>query len=286
MMGNGWGSSRDVHMDPLLRIVEESLTVRHLAALDLKMADPEWTARRAYDWMRENTFDAAPLDESEPYRVIIADELEPDDLPVLEQARLIDSTMLVSADLSLADGITRLASRPFYFILHRDKLNGIVTRADLQRPAVAMVLFSMILASESAINVVIQQRLGQSWIGHLSEKEREGVGKVFQDRLRHNTEITQLECVMLPQRLDLLAASPGAAADLGFSGKAFKRWKEKLNGLRDPLAHGGGLLDAEPDPLEAIELFGKVRAFADGLWNLADQTGIAKVHSQSFPIPR
>jgi hypothetical protein len=134
----------------------------------------------------------------------------------------------------------------------------------------------MILASESAINVIIQQRLGESWIEHLSEKERQGVDKVFQDRLRHNTEITRLECVMLPQRLDLLAVSPRAVADLGFSGKAFKRWKEKLNGLRDSLAHGGGLIDAESDPLEAIELFGKVRAFADGLWNLADQTGSAR----------
>ena len=263
-------------MGRLLRIVEESLTVTHLAALDLEMADPEWTALRARDWLRENSFDAAPLDEPEPHQVVIADELEPGDRPVREQARSIDSTMLVSADLSLADGIVRLKSRPFYFVLHRDKLQGIVTRADLQRPAVAMILFGMILASESAMNVVIKKRLGDSWIEHLSEHEREEVDKVFQDRLRTNTAITRLECVMLAQRLDLLAAAPGAVADLGFaSGKAFKRWRERLNRLRDPLAHGGGLLRAEPDPLEAIELFEKVRDFADGLWSLPDQAGTA-----------
>ena len=268
-MGNGWASSRDVHMGRLLQVVEESLAVTHLAELDLKLADPEWSALRTHQWMHDNHFDAAPLDEPEPHRVVVAGTLRPNSRPVREQAGPIDSTLLVSADLSLADGIARLASRPFYFVLQRDQLRGIVTRADLQRPAVAMILFSMILASESAMSVVIDRRLGDAWIEQLRAADRESVDQIFKARVRTNTEVTRLECLMLNQRLDLLAACPGALADLGFSSrKDFKKWKERLRGLRDTLAHGGGLLHAEPDPLHAIGLFEAVRSFADRVWGV------------------
>jgi hypothetical protein len=41
------------------------------------------------------------------------------------------------------------------------------------------------------------------------------------------------------------------------------KWKEQLRILRDVLAHGGGLLHVEPDPLNAIRFFEDVRSFAE-----------------------
>ena len=40
--------------------------------------------------------------------------------------------------------------------------------------------------------------------------------------------------------------------------------------IRDTLAHGGGLLHARPDPVEAIQLLNDVRGFAEKVWTLAD----------------
>jgi hypothetical protein len=45
--------------------------------------------------------------------------------------------------------------------------------------------------------------------------------------------------------------------------------KRPLVRLRDNLAHGGGLLQAESDPVRAIELFEDVRSFAERIWGLA-----------------
>jgi hypothetical protein len=113
-------------------------------------------------------------------------------------------TLLVLSDLGLADGVSRLVSHPYYFIVHGGNIQGIVTRADLQRPAVGMVLFSPILASEAAINTVIGRCLGPSWIERLSAGRQARIRKFYDDRLRTNTEVTMLECLMLRDRLNLL----------------------------------------------------------------------------------
>ena len=253
-----------------MEIVENSLTVLQLAELDLKRADPARSAGQTCQWMHKNGFDAAPLDEPEPYRFVGASWLEPNGDPVIGQARVIDATLLVSSDLGLADGVSRLKAHPYYFVLQRDNLQGIVTRADLQRPAVGMVLFSLILTSEAAANVIIDRCLGRTWIEHLPVEQRARVDEIFNQRVRTNTQVTRLECLMLHDRLRLLGKCDRVVSELGFaSGKQFKSWKERLVNLRDNLAHGGGLLHAESDPVHAIQLFEDVRSFAERIWELA-----------------
>ena len=191
---NSW-STRELQLRPLMEIVENSLTVLQLAELDLKRADLAWSAEQTCQWMHENSFDAAPLDEPDPYRFVGASWLESNGAPVIGQARLIDATLLVSSDLGLADGVSRLKAHPYYFVLQRDNLQGIVTRADLQRPAVGMVLFSLILTSEAAANVIIDRCLGPTWIEHLTVEQRSRVNEIFNQRLRTNTQVTRLECL-------------------------------------------------------------------------------------------
>jgi hypothetical protein len=266
----GSWSTRELQLAPLMEIVENSLTVLQLAETGLKRADPAWSADQTHRWMRQHGFDAAPVDEPEPHRFIGVSWLEPNGEPVVRQARPIDVTLLVSSDLGLADGISRLRAHPYYFVLQRDKLQGIVTRADLQRPAVGMVLFSLILTSEAAANVIIERCLGSAWVDRLAAGQRARVNEIFNQRLRTNTEVTMLECLMLHDRLQLLGKCDRVVQELGFaSAKQFKTWKERLVNLRDNLAHAGGLLHAEPDPIHAIELFEDVRSFAERIWELA-----------------
>jgi hypothetical protein len=76
---------------------------------------------------------------------------------------------------------------------------------------------------------------------------------------------------MLHQRLSLIGKSAGICATLGYSSKRqYAVWAKTVTRLRDTLAHGGGLLHAKPDPVEAIQLFDDVRAFADRVWDLAE----------------
>jgi hypothetical protein len=269
-MSRIWSSSSATQLGILLQIAEDSLHVTELAETNLQRAQPHWTARRTLDWMHEHGFDAAPIDDPEPYRVVIAQSLQPVDDPVVLQAQPLDATLLVSSDLCLADGIIRLKRQQFYFVLQRDQLQAIVTRADLQRPAVSMIIFSLILTSEAAMREIISRTLDSVWLDKLRPAGRAEVEKVYEARLKTNTEVTKLDCLMIHDLLALLYECTAILEKLGFTRSQFKKWKEQLRRLRDTLAHGGGLLHAEPDPLRAIHLFEDVRGFAEKTTRLVD----------------
>jgi len=262
-MNRIWSSSSATQLGVLLQIAENSLHVTELAETDLQWAKPDWTARQVLHWMQERGFDAAPIDDAEPYRVVVAHSLRPLDAPIALQAQPLDATLLVSSDLCLADGIMRLKRQQFYFVLQGDQIQGIVTRADLQRPAVSMIIFSLILASEAAMREIISRNLASAWLEKLRPAGRAEVEKVYEVRLKTNTEVTKLDCLMIHGLLALLYECTAIVKQLGFTRNQFKKWKEQLRRLRDTLAHGGGLLHAEPDPLHAIQLFEDVRSFAE-----------------------
>ena len=262
-MNRVWSSSSATQLGILLKIAEDLLRVTELTETDLQWAKPDWTAKQALHWMLEHGFDAAPIDDPEPYRVVVAKSLRPVDDPVALQAQPLDAALLVSSDLCLADGIMRLKRQQFYFVLQRDQLYGIVTRADLQRPAVSMIIFSLILASEGAMREIISRNLASTWLEKLRPAGREEVEKVYEARLKTNTEVTKIDCLMIHDLLALLSECTAIVEQLGFTRNQFKKWKEHLRRLRDTLAHGGGLLHAEPDPLCAIQLFEDVRSFAE-----------------------
>jgi hypothetical protein len=262
-MNRIWSSSSAAQLDILLQIAENSLRVTDLAETDLQWVKPEWAAVQTLGWMQDQGFDAAPIDDPEPYRVVVARSLRPIDQPVYLQAQPLDASLLVSSDLSLADGISRLKRQQFYFVLQRDQLQGIVTRADLQRPAVSMIIFSLILASETAMREITSRNLASVWFEKIRPAAKMDVEKVYNNRVKTNTEVTKLDCLMIHDLLALMNECTGIVAQLGFTKSQFKKWKERLRLLRDTLAHGGGLLHAEPDPMRAVELFDEVRGFAE-----------------------
>jgi len=77
-----------------------------------------------------------------------------------------------------------------------------------------------------------------------------------------------LECLMLEDRLELIAKKRQLWSSLGYGSRlAFNSWAENLKRVRNVLAHGGGLLDAERDPSQAVALFNNVRVFSENVWN-------------------
>lgn len=133
-----------------------------------------------------------------------------------------------------------------------------------------MVLLSFILTSEMGMNELITRHVGEGWLSGLSDTTRKELKAMYERRVRSNTEIAPVDCLMLHQRLDLVGESDELRLALGFASRnAFKKWKKQLVALRDVLAHGGGLLHAESDPTRAIDLFDEVRGFTERVWDVA-----------------
>ena len=254
----------------LISIAERALTVDHLSAPDLEYINGSTKAAEAESFLARNGYDAAPVEATRPALYVDREDLVGGRGTVLDHARSLDAPLLVSSALSLADGVLLLRELRYYFVLEGDQLIGIVTRADLQRQAVSMVLLGFILASEVGMNILIEDQLGSDWIDSLGGEKAQEVELLYEERVRANAEISRLECLMLHQRLSLIGKSPESFTALGFSSmRAYTGWAKTITRLRDTLAHGGGLLHAQREPEEAIRLFDDVRRFAERVWELA-----------------
>lgn len=243
-----------------------------MAEVNLQFIGSQQSAAEGLSWMREMRFDVAPLDEEPPHRYVSSADLEAGVGTVGDLAKPVDARFLVSDELGLADAITRLGGQPYYFVLGQSRLGGIVTRADLQRPAVTVVTLGLILVTEAGLNRIIERRL-PGWREELNADELAKMEDVFEARRSENAEIGRLDCLMLPQRMKLLRKCPGVVEELGFQNKGvFHKWKERLGNMRDVLAHGGGLLSYQSDPEAAIDIFQEVRSFAGGVWRIVRES--------------
>jgi hypothetical protein len=263
-----WSEPRQVILGSLLDIAENSLSVLHVAENHLQFVDPSWPLERATTWLTEKGFDAAPLEEEVPHRYVsLQHHSEPGAL-VGQVASPLDPRRLVSSSLGLADAVAMLSDEPFYFVLQRNRLVGVVTRADLQRPSVSMVALSLILAAESRLDDLIVGWLGPDWFQGLSEGRQAKALEVLHDRRLGNAQLELIDCLMIEDSLTLIDKSPELVMALGFRDHAaFRAWKKTLRAIRDTLAHGGSLLDVVADPVEAASTFTRVREFAEAVWN-------------------
>ena len=135
-----------------------------------------------------------------------------------------------------------------------------------------MVVLALALSAEPALDRLIEAAYGDDWPSSLAEGRLEKAREVFDARRRTNTEIGLLQCLMLTDRMTLICKKQELRKALGFANrKSFETLSSHLSQLRDTLAHGGNLLQAEGDVGRAVDLVGSVRSFAEGVWNLADE---------------
>jgi len=256
----------------LLGVAERAITVADLATTELWYVEPEWSAEQTADGLRARSFDAAPLRGDPIRRYVTLAAAEAGEGIALELSRPIDVELVVSDALPLTDAVAALTHQPFLFVLERDRVNGMVTRADLQRLPVSMVALGLIIAAEAALDVLIARFTNMEWLSLLSPERQEGIQVVFDDRRKRNAEITLLQCLNLDDRVTIASKLDRIRLELGYSSrKSFQKWTKPIKALRNTLAHGGGLLDAEPDPVAATELFQSAREFAERAWRVVEE---------------
>lgn len=253
----------------VLQVAESGLSLEHIASFPLTAVPGTLPCIEARNLMETEGFDVLALEDDDPrYRFVELLDLSNDDVSVAECARMIDTRHLLPASLSLADALDALRCQPYYFVFRNRSIEGIVTRADIQRAPVGMLTFGLIIAIEVGLNELIVKSCGDVWVDMLSTARRSKAEEVLQVRRRKNAELTLLDCLMLEDRMLILRKSEPLRTQLGFeSGKEIRPWGESLKRLRDTLAHGGSMLDYEPDPEKSLELLYDVREFAHRVWD-------------------
>ena len=161
--------------------------------------------------------------------------------------RGIQAGQLVGAKASLSDVIEVLTLHDWCFVSILGEPSGVITRADMRKPAVRMWLFGIVTVAEMEFTERVRQKWpADKWVPLLSPSRVEKARQLLVERERRHESCTLLDCLQLGDKLDILVSDPTEFATFGLSTTgAAKRISKQLENLRNKLAHSQDLSDGD-----------------------------------------
>jgi hypothetical protein len=150
---------------------------------------------------------------------------------------------LITDSTPIIDLLSIMRDRARVFVLERDCATGIVTRGDLQKAPVRMLLFGIVTLLEMNFLRIIRSHFpDDSWRHHLPLRRLEKAEKLFKSLRKSKEEIDATDCLELCDKSALLIQDDEIRRKLGFSSKAQgRRVLSSIERFRNDLAHGQDL---------------------------------------------
>lgn len=177
------------------------------------------------------------MDESESViGYCIKDELQGG---VIEQyLQKIKTKNLISDSTAISHLFTSLLESRFLFVLNWNKIDGIVTIADVNKPIVRIYLFGVISLFELHLNYWINYFFQEnSWASKLNEVRINAAKAVFELRRGNNMDLTLLECLQICDKKVILNSSDHFRKKFGFSKRKFEELVSNGEKIRNELTH-------------------------------------------------
>jgi len=257
-------------IEAVKRLIDHTLTAQDVVGGALRSIDPDWTVGEGLEVLEFENFDVAGVGPSgapaAAYVTRAALEVAPLTLRVGDLSRPIPSTLCVERSLPLSRLIDVLKEREFAFVLHDDAVQAVITRSDLESPAVAVGVLSLIMVIESQLATLNREALGhaQDLVALLPEERRRAAESLFEQRCEDNSEIGIDSCLYLIDWIELTCRTE-TYRWVGYQdADAFRREFVPLGDLRNDLAHNRSILNGRT-PSEALERIVAVRQLAERL---------------------
>lgn len=182
----------------------------------------------------------------------------------------IPASLCVEQSLPLAQLLEHFRTREYVFVLDRDQVRWVVTRADLRAPAVGATILAYLVVIEEGLRRLVLDKTGDSWISMLEKKRRKSVRWRFKNLTEQRLEISLDLCATFGDWLGLARTIADVRRDLGFDDEDdFSSVTESFESLRNDLAHGRTIFDSAG--IDAgLDRFRTIREFADQVWNQVD----------------
>ena len=146
---------------------------------------------------------------------------------------------LVAESTPLMKVLGILKGKPHVFVLCENEDIGIISRADLQKMPVRILLFSLVSLFEMHLSDLIRKfYCDDSWKQELSNSRLEDAEGVLKKRIESNEELDLLSCIQLCDKKTLVLASEDIRKHFDFKDKrTAKRMLVKVEKIRNTLAH-------------------------------------------------
>lgn len=257
---------------PTLRALAKTVRVGAVIAQPMWTVRPRQPAWEAAAELAAREFDVAAVADDPINRFVTLEALQSSKGTVAGVARPIRASDIVSANLPLDDLFSVLAARPEVFVIEGDRVTGLVTRSDLQSPAVGVLVFAHLLAIEGALAALLLDEFGTEVLDQLPAARREKAEKAYANAAEMGVQIGIGEGLNLSDWLTLTKRSRRLLATLGTSATQWEKRTSRLVSMRDDLAHGRTILHRR-DAESAIQAFVDARTLADELWTVVTEGG-------------
>ena len=151
----------------------------------------------------------------------------------------------------LLDVVRVLADGPRVFVSMFGRVAGIVTRDDMQKPAVRMWLFGMVTMVELRYTRLIEEMCpDETWRQYLSEGRLKKAADFMAERRRRNRPAELLDCLQLSDKGQIVARDERLRNRTVFaSRRQVEEAIGRLEGLRNNLAHAQDIVSCDWDAI-------------------------------------
>ena len=235
MSNNDKPSLEDLH-----RILDDSFVVQHIS-VPLDCCNSSDDAQQVKRRMESVNFDLMGLKENGNITGYVRRE-DLKDGSCLKYRRAFLNGEIVSNRTPLGRLLRMMVTRPQLFVLEHAEINGVVTRADLQKPPVRMVLFGLLSLHEMYMLLMVRVCYSTEQLKKIPRLEDARI--MLAKRLDRNEDIDLADCLTLTEKNNLLLNASGFSEFLGFaSSKDAELYFKNVVILRNKLAHGHDLVD-------------------------------------------
>jgi hypothetical protein len=151
---------------------------------------------------------------------------------------------LIAATTPLIDVLDSLRDRERVFVMQHRIVTGIITRADLQKPPIRLLLFGLVTVFETSMLRAIRSRYPNgSWRAQLTDGRVLAAENLLHQRQLRNEAIDLADCLQFCDKREILVKDVKVREALGFATKGSATATLKsVEALRDRLAHAQDLV--------------------------------------------
>lgn len=150
---------------------------------------------------------------------------------------------VVSEATSILDVLYMFEEKERVFVLEKNQVNGIVAKADLQKPPVSMLFFGLISLLESFVTELIQKHYpGQEWHPLIPEEKLKAAKERHSSKEKDNEALDLLDYLYFIDKLNIVINIKSVATLFEIESKTkAQRMFDKINTLRNTVVHGRNL---------------------------------------------
>ena len=242
--------------DTVRRVFTEAFSARDIAE-PLASFDAEASAAHARDFMEARDFDVIGI-RRDGLMVGYAERGSLEGGACGEFRRPFADAIVLEDTAALVNVLLKLNQNPFAFITVLGQVGGIITRADLQKPAVRMWLFGIVTLIEMRFAELIERHCpADTWKTHVSEARLQKAQALLEERSRRNQRLQLFDCLQFSDKGQIVARLEDIRNQTIFASRSQAEAAVKnLEKLRNNLAHAQDILATDWDTiLQLCEFF-------------------------------